>query len=450
MAGLERHSTPGTTSRATLGRDPRLAFRRRRPRASFKRLALLSSILASGLVALSSTTVALQDVASAVGKDLPLHQRWLARLVPTTKGEAFLPTFVSRPPTAPLIAGEAARDGLIIEPELQVVTRGPTSAPAFTPPSVNRTGKQDIIVALRKPQPVRAAAASHFKAGALKSPDLASLFSNADAVPEMAFTTAEAIDAVDGALRYASTEAKAKNTVVAKDNTAAREAVAKPVVTLAAIAPLPRRNELARAAGKADAESNVVAGSAVVSAYAPADIDKSMSAPFSALLGKPMGPTALGKDGKPDHAWVLNKIPTNARSATEQKCLATAIYFEARGEPMKGELAVAQVVINRLKNPAYPNTVCGVVYQNKNMRNACQFSFACDGIPDRITDATSWKRAQTLAKRVLNEDDWWNADVGSSTHYHATYVKPRWARTMKKMQKLGHHVFYKTYGGGWI
>jgi spore germination cell wall hydrolase CwlJ-like protein len=84
------------------------------------------------------------------------------------------------------------------------------------------------------------------------------------------------------------------------------------------------------------------------------------------------------------------------------------------------------------------------------MRNACQFSFACDGIPDRITDATSWARAQVLAKRVLFEDNWWNADVGSSTHYHANYVKPRWARTMKKMQKVGHHIFYKTYGGGWI
>jgi len=441
MAGIERHS--GMTSRAHLGRDPRLAARPRRPRASLKRLALLSSIFAGGLLALSSTPVALQDVASAAGKDLPLHQRWLARLVPAKKGKAYLPTFVSSPPMAPLVAGEVASDGLIIEPELQVVVRGPVSAPAFTPPSVNRGGKQDIAVALRKPHPVRAASATHFKAGLIQSRDLASLFSNAEAVPRMAFTTAQELTQPDGALRYASAENAARAT-------GAKEAVAKPVVTLAAIAPIPRRNELARAAGKAAPKDAETTGSAVVSAYAPADVDKSMNAPFQALLGKPMGATAIGKDGKPDHWWVMNKIPTNARSATEQKCLATAIYFEARGEPTKGELAVAQVVINRLKNPAYPNTVCGVVYQNKNMRNACQFSFACDGIADRITDATSWKRAQTLAKRVLNEDNWWNAEVGSSTHYHATYVRPRWAKTMKKMQKLGHHVFYKTYGGGWI
>jgi spore germination cell wall hydrolase CwlJ-like protein len=428
-------------------------MRRRRPRASFKRLALLSSILASGLIALSSTTVALQDVASTAGKDMPVSQRWLARLVPAKKGEAYLPTFVSRPPTTPLIAGAVESNGLIIEPELRVVANGPVSAPAFIPPTVNRGGKQDITVALRsRPAPVRTASAAHFKAGLIQTQDLASTFSNADAVPKMAFTTAQDAAQAAGALRYASAELAAKD--AASKNSDGKEAVAKPVVTLAAIAPIPRRNELARAAGKTGAKAkdtdDTVAGSAVVSAYAPADVDKAMSAPFQALLGKPMGATAIGKDGKPDHWWVMNKIPTNARSATEQKCLATAIYFEARGEPMKGELAVAQVVINRLKNPAYPNTVCGVVYQNKNMRNACQFSFACDGIPDRITDATSWKRAQTLAKRVLNEDNWWNADVGSSTHYHATYVRPRWAKTMKKMQKLGHHVFYKTYGGGWI
>lgn len=441
MAGLERHS--GMTSRAHLGRDPRLAVRPRRPRATFKRLALLSSILAGGLVALSSTTIALQDVASTYGKDLPVQQRWLARLVPTKTGEAYLPSF-STPPTTAILA-EAASDGVIVEPRLQVVASGPVSAPTFTPPAVNRGGKQDITVALRKPLPVRTAtAADHFKAGLLKSQDLASTFSNADAVPKTGFTLAKDLDKADGALRYASVDT-ANGTKDGKD------AVAKPVVTLAAIAPIPRRNELARAAGKADPKGvDAATGSPVVSAYAPADIDKSMSAPFQALLGKPMGATAIGKDGKPDHWWVMNKIPTNARSATEQKCLATAIYFEARGEPMKGELAVAQVVINRLKNPAYPNTICGVVYQNKDMRNACQFSFACDGIKDRITDQTSWKRAQTLAKRVLNEDNWWNADVGSSTHYHATYVRPRWAKTMKKMQKLGHHVFYKTYGGGWI
>ena len=131
-------------------------------------------------------------------------------------------------------------------------------------------------------------------------------------------------------------------------------------------------------------------------------------------------------------------------------CMATAIYFEARGEAYRGQVAVGQVVMNRVHHRLYPKTICGVVFQNQNMRNACQFSFACDGIKDRITDMTSWRRAQELARRVVTQDNWWNADVGSATHYHANYVKPRWARTMKKMDRIGHHIFYKTYGGGWI
>jgi spore germination cell wall hydrolase CwlJ-like protein len=90
------------------------------------------------------------------------------------------------------------------------------------------------------------------------------------------------------------------------------------------------------------------------------------------------------------------------------------------------------------------------VYQNKNMRNRCQFSFACDGIKDRITDYGSWSRAQALAKKVMNDDrTMFIAEVGPSTHYHANYVRPRWARHMKKMQKIGRHIFYKTYNGGW-
>ena len=86
------------------------------------------------------------------------------------------------------------------------------------------------------------------------------------------------------------------------------------------------------------------------------------------------------------------------------KCLATAIYFEARSEPESGQIAVAQVVLNRVKNPAYPNTVCGVVYQNKDKRNRCQFSFACDGIRDRISEQRAWSSAQALARRILNDD----------------------------------------------
>ncbi len=110
--------------------------------------------------------------------------------------------------------------------------------------------------------------------------------------------------------------------------------------------------------------------------------------------------------------------------------------------------AVAQVILNRVKNPTYPNTICGVVYQNKSWKNRCQFSFACDGVRDRVRSQKHWKTALAVAKKAAGEQLWIKG-VGSSTHYHATYVRPRWARTMKRMKKIGQHIFYRTRGGGW-
>jgi len=155
-------------------------------------------------------------------------------------------------------------------------------------------------------------------------------------------------------------------------------------------------------------------------------------------------------DAPATHAWVNNPLPATADSESELKCLATAIYFEARGEPEDGQLAVAQVVLNRVKNPAYPNTICGVVYQNKTKRNRCQFSFACDGRADRITDKAAWEHAEALAKKSVEEQSTtFIEEVGSATHYHATYVRPRWAGRMTETDKIGRHIFYNTRRGGW-
>ena len=111
---------------------------------------------------------------------------------------------------------------------------------------------------------------------------------------------------------------------------------------------------------------------------------------------------------------------------------------------------MAQVVINRLWNPAYPGTVCGVVYQNQHMRNACQFSFACDGIRDVITDRNAWSIAQAIANSELDGTAIYLDEIGSATHYHANYVWPNWAPQMQRMAQIGVHIFYRTYGGGWI
>jgi spore germination cell wall hydrolase CwlJ-like protein len=151
---------------------------------------------------------------------------------------------------------------------------------------------------------------------------------------------------------------------------------------------------------------------------------------------------------KGDHSWVQNPLPAKIFSKRELDCLANGIYFEARGETAKGQAAVAQVILNRVRSPFYPNTACGVVYQNKSWRNRCQFSFACDGIKDRIADRRRWNKAREIGIAVVRGETFL-PEVGSATHYHATYVRPRWAKKMNKTKKIGLHIFYRTKGGGW-
>jgi spore germination cell wall hydrolase CwlJ-like protein len=135
--------------------------------------------------------------------------------------------------------------------------------------------------------------------------------------------------------------------------------------------------------------------------------------------------------------------------AKSEKCLAEAVYFEARGEAVRGQIAVAQVVLNRAFSGYYPTTVCGVVYQNKYRHFACQFTFACDNNADVIREPDMWERAKKIAKAML-DGQIWLPEVGKSTHYHAYWVRPSWVSEMKKMYKFGVHTFYrpKAWGDG--
>jgi spore germination cell wall hydrolase CwlJ-like protein len=135
--------------------------------------------------------------------------------------------------------------------------------------------------------------------------------------------------------------------------------------------------------------------------------------------------------------------------ASAEKCLAEAVYFEARGEEVRGQIAVAQVVMNRAFSGKYPNNVCGVVYQNKYRHLACQFTFACDNNPDVIREPDMWERAKKIAKAML-DGLIWLPEVGKSTHYHAYYVHPSWVSEMTKIWKFGVHTFYrpKAWGDG--
>lgn len=154
-------------------------------------------------------------------------------------------------------------------------------------------------------------------------------------------------------------------------------------------------------------------------------------------------PTAL-----PDQlAYARANTPSTERdvnpfSERERWCMATAIYFEARGESYRGQVAVAQVVMNRVKHSAYPNTICGVVFQNSTWRNRCQFSFACDGKPERITDQTSWKTAEEITGQVTS-GALYLPEVNNATHYHAAYVYPHWASRMTRVTRIGLHIFYR-------
>jgi hypothetical protein len=130
-----------------------------------------------------------------------------------------------------------------------------------------------------------------------------------------------------------------------------------------------------------------------------------------------------------------------------EKCLAEAIYFESRGEPERGQVAVAQVVMNRVFSGYYPTTVCGVVYQNAHRKLACQFTFACDGIPDKVTEPNAMERAKRIARETLDGQHWL-PDVGKATHYHAYWVRPHWVRTMNKLDKIGVHTFYRPRNWG--
>ncbi|WP_439393979.1 cell wall hydrolase [Bradyrhizobium sp. PMVTL-01] len=133
--------------------------------------------------------------------------------------------------------------------------------------------------------------------------------------------------------------------------------------------------------------------------------------------------------------------------AKSEKCLAEAVYFESRGEAVRGQIAVAQVVMNRVFSGKYPDTVCGAVYQNKHRHFACQFTFACDNNPDVIREPEMWERAKKISKAML-DGQIWLPEVGKSTHYHAYWVRPSWVAEMKKMYKTGVHTFYRPRNWG--
>lgn len=123
------------------------------------------------------------------------------------------------------------------------------------------------------------------------------------------------------------------------------------------------------------------------------------------------------------------------------QCLTEALYFEARGEGLAGQIAVAEVILNRVDSRRFPNSVCGVVRQGAEQLNACQFSYNCDGKPEVIADSAAWARAGRIARRMLDGRP--RALTLEATHYHNTEVNPRWARKLVQTARIGEHIFYR-------
>jgi spore germination cell wall hydrolase CwlJ-like protein len=151
---------------------------------------------------------------------------------------------------------------------------------------------------------------------------------------------------------------------------------------------------------------------------------------FSKLPIRPMRPFVLKASGQ-DASRAL-------------KCLTEAVYYESAREPELGQEAVAQVVLNRVRHPAYPKSICAVVYQGSARATGCQFSFTCDGSLRYAPEPALWRRAQAVARHALEGHV--NKTVGSATHYHANYVAPYWAPTLVKMKQVGLHIFYRWTG----
>ena len=158
--------------------------------------------------------------------------------------------------------------------------------------------------------------------------------------------------------------------------------------------------------------------------------------------GLTMVPQLTAADGKPNYSALID--PKDR--ARQMRCLAEAIYFESRGEPQEGQAAVAQVVLNRVRSGIYPTTVCGVVYQDRNRPFACQFSFACEGKSLRIEEPGPWAVATRIAEEVVSGANY-NPKVGVAVNYHADYVAPFWTGYLKRVDRIGAHIFYAMRDG---
>lgn len=428
---------------------PKKRLEKRHEKRRRRKLArVVSGVLVFSLL---PSTIGFQDLGALLAGQPAVAERARARLIASPFGTIHAATFsMPRPvgtaiPPPPLYA-LANFDPSDITASIGAQPLGdPTSPLQF--PTVNRKTKRDSLLSrAREPLPPLPPVA------AVEPPE---------AQNEAALKSEKAVGRFEPYSEYDFPEAPDRSSAAAADVDIPYADI--PPANLAAIAPqTPARHDDGRIFFGGDPlapEQEEIApwapGEApvVMASRASGDTDIKQSALEPPKVGDISAGETIASKGEVTGDDKRPKSPAErlgivgAERAKAEKCLANAVYFESRGEPVRGQIAVAQVVMNRVFSPFYPKTVCGVVYQNAHRHNACQFTFACDGIPDIVTEPDAWERAKRIARDTL-DGKLWMPEVAKSTHYHAFWVHPSWVGEMKKLYSLGVHKFYRPLNWG--
>jgi len=428
-----------------------------RPTAALSRSFWLTALCA----ALMPTSVGYQDLAALFARQPGVSERWREHLIASPFGTIHAATFsFSRPiGTAmpePLAVRLANFDPRSLGPKAWTTAVTP---PALRPaqhveyPTVNRRLKGD-----RAPLPQRAPDASEPE-GAPVEPINAPAALPARPTPLLAPRPKDAeqpapASSQDWEADEDSVMADSPAKTIADGEDASHQAASSPLAALAVLDEDADERDTQLYFGVATLGANGgleqwAPGAAPVPVAPAADRQITLSALSVAAGAGVSGETLVGKGNAAGFKSPAERLGLFGKPrARAEKCIADAVYFEARGEPLRGQMAVAQVVMNRVFSGRYPSDVCGVVYQNANRHLACQFTFACEGKDlSRIDEPDMWAQARRIAKDAL-DGKIWLTEVGHATHYHAYWVHPSWVHEMAKLYRLGVHTFYRPLAWG--
>jgi spore germination cell wall hydrolase CwlJ-like protein len=430
-------------------------------------LAALASVLAP-------TSIGYQDLASLIAQQPAVSARWRAHMIASPFGTIHAATFSLPRPVGTGIPEPENYRLASFDPDDPGLTGaidrsregGGVAAPLVFP-TVDRTKKGDFLGVRAEPTPPAPEMPSDGAAGEIPALDIAK---EVGAPPP---ASRAPVDEIEAAVRFVpfpeydiSMSLELHPQIPVEPVDPAHPEGGQPDISLIAMAndpdPTERMSRLFFGGSPMNTFSAVIEPwvrgeePVLMMPRAPGDTDIKRAA---LTPNTDAGPGREGKVGGPGGVTradkgEIAKQDQRTRSPAEQlkltgktrdkaeRCLANAVYFEARNEPVRGQIGVAQVVLNRVFSGFYPHDVCNVVYQNAHRHLACQFTFACDGIPDIVTDQESWGRAKRIAKATL-DGKVWLPEIGKATHYHANYVRPWWVRSMRKLHRIGAHIFYR-------